>query len=49
MKRPRNEKELLHVTEVIKVRSLKLTDKFIAQERRKATAKKSDIGVCRKM
>lgn len=46
MKRP---KELLHVTEVIKVRSLKLTDKFIAQQRRKATAKISDIGVCRKM
>lgn len=46
MKRP---KESLHVTEVIKVRSLKLTDKFIAQQRRKATAKKSDIGVRRKM
>lgn len=37
------------LAEVIKVRSLKLTDKFIAQKRRKATAKKSDIGVCRKM
>lgn len=37
------------LAEVIKVRSLKLTDKFIAQKRRKATAKESDIGVCRKM
>ena len=34
------------LAEVIKVRSLKLTDKFIAQKRRKATA---TIGVCRKM
>ena len=34
------------LAEVIKVRSSKLTDKFIAQKRRKATA---TIGVCRKM
>lgn len=37
------------LAQVIKVRTLKLTDKFIAQKRRKAAAKKSNICVCRKM